>query len=105
MVAVAVQGEGADAADGTAGNRSTRSPLGAAPTRAKEVRMASASFAPCPECQSPLAYLVGVSGSQMNPKCPCCHVVVTVSRATLLMADHSRPSPFPAARKAPLRDR
>jgi hypothetical protein len=61
--------------------------------------MASASFAPCPECQSPLAYLVGVSGSQMNPKCPCCRTVVTVTRATFLMADHSRPTPLPAVRK------
>jgi hypothetical protein len=29
----------------------------------------------------------------MNPKCPCCRAVVVVARATLLMADHSRPSP------------
>jgi hypothetical protein len=67
--------------------------------------MSSASFAPCPECRSALAYLVGVSGSQMNPKCPCCHAVVSVSRATLLMADYSRPSPLAALRKAPPRDR
>ena len=66
--------------------------------------MASASFAPCPECHSALAYLVGVSGSQMNPKCPCCHAVVPVSRATLLMADHSRPSLLAPVRKAPPRD-
>jgi hypothetical protein len=67
--------------------------------------MASASCAPCPECHSALAYLVGVSGSQMNPKCPCCHAVLTVSRATLLMADHSRPSLRAAFPKAPPRDR
>lgn len=66
--------------------------------------MASASFAPCPECHSALTYLVGVSGSQMNPKCPCCHAVVPVSRATLLMADNTCPSPLTAS-KAPPRNR
>jgi hypothetical protein len=61
--------------------------------------MASASFKPCPSCESPLAYLVGVSGSQMSPKCPHCRAVVEVARATLLMPDHSRPSPRAAVRK------
>ena len=65
--------------------------------------MASASFEPCPECRSPLAYLVGVSGSQMNPKCPCCHAVVAVTRATLLMPDHSRPVSLASAFKTPPR--
>jgi hypothetical protein len=27
----------------------------------------------------------------MNPPCPRCHKIVTVSRATFLMRDHSRP--------------
>jgi len=53
--------------------------------------MASARFAPCPHCGTPLSFLEGVSGSTLNPKCPRCKAVVTVSRATFLMADHSRP--------------
>ena len=57
--------------------------------------MAFARFGPCPHCQAPLSYLEGVAGSQMNPQCPCCHQVVTVTRATFLMADHSRPVPPP----------
>ena len=65
--------------------------------------MASATFSPCPECQAPLAYLVGVSGSHMDPKCPSCRAIVSVSRATLLMADHSRPAP-PMIRKATARE-
>ena len=60
--------------------------------------MAYASFAPCPHCKTPLSYLEGVAGSTMNPQCPRCHEVVTVSRATFLMADHSRPR---SPRKAP----
>ena len=60
--------------------------------------MAFARFDPCPHCQAPLSYLEGVAGSQMNPQCPCCHQVVTVARATFLMADHSRPA---VGRKAP----
>jgi hypothetical protein len=28
----------------------------------------------------------------MTPRCPVCHEVVEVSRATFLMADHSRPA-------------
>jgi len=57
--------------------------------------MSYARFAPCPHCQAPLSYLEGVAGSQMNPECPRCHKAVTVSRATFLMADHSRPVPAP----------
>lgn len=57
--------------------------------------MAYASFGPCPHCNRALSYLEGVTGSTMTPKCPRCGVVVTVSRATFLMADHSRPSPKP----------
>ena len=52
--------------------------------------MRFARFDPCPHCHAPLSYLEGVAGSQMNPQCPCCHEVVTVTRATFLMADHSR---------------
>jgi hypothetical protein len=54
--------------------------------------MSFASFRPCPHCQTPLSYLEGVAGSQMNPVCPRCHNVVPVTRATFLMADHSRPA-------------
>jgi len=53
--------------------------------------MASARFGPCPHCKTPLSYLEGVSGSTLSPKCPRCHAVVSVTRATFLMADHSRP--------------
>ena len=53
--------------------------------------MASARFGPCPHCKTPLSYLEGVSGSSLNPKCPCCQAVVSVVRATFLMADRSRP--------------
>ncbi len=53
--------------------------------------MATASFAPCPHCGSALAYLQGVSGSTMNPKCPSCRREIEVIRATFLMADHSQP--------------
>ena len=52
--------------------------------------MGFARFGPCPHCHAPLSFLEGVAGSQMNPQCPCCHEVVTVQRATFLMADHSR---------------
>lgn len=55
--------------------------------------MATAKFAPCPHCQSALSYLCGVSGTRMNPVCPRCGVIVTVTRPTLLMADHSAPAP------------
>ena len=58
--------------------------------------MAAARFAPCPHCGAPLSFLEGVSGSTLNPKCPRCQAVVTVTRATFLMADHSRP-PAPAS--------
>jgi hypothetical protein len=54
--------------------------------------MASGWFGPCPHCNTALSYLEGVTGSTMSPVCPRCHTVVTVSRATFLMADHSRPS-------------
>jgi hypothetical protein len=53
--------------------------------------MASAWFGPCPHCNMSLSYLQGVSGSSMTPRCPGCHDVVTVTRATFLMPDHSRP--------------
>jgi endogenous inhibitor of DNA gyrase (YacG/DUF329 family) len=53
--------------------------------------MASAKFGPCPHCKTPLSYLEGVSGSSLNPKCPRCQETVSVTRATFLMADHSRP--------------
>ena len=54
--------------------------------------MALARFAPCPHCHTRLAYLEGVSGSTLTPTCPRCHGVVSVRRATFLMADYSRPS-------------
>ena len=54
--------------------------------------MATARFGPCPHCKASLSYLEGVSGSSMSPTCPRCKKPVTVSRATFLMADHSRPA-------------
>lgn len=57
--------------------------------------MATAWFGPCPHCNARLSYLEGVSGSKMNPECPRCHEAVTVTRATFLMADNSRPAPAP----------
>lgn len=54
--------------------------------------MATAWFGPCPHCRARLSYLQGVSGSTMTPKCPSCRQVVEVTRATFLMADHSRPA-------------
>ena len=57
-----------------------------------------ARFGPCPPCNAPLSYLEGVAGSQLNPQCPRCHKTVTVTRATFLMADHSRPA---SPRKTP----
>ena len=54
--------------------------------------MAYAKFQPCPHCQTPLSYLESVQGSKMNPQCPRCHKIVTVSRPTFLMADYSRPA-------------
>jgi phage FluMu protein Com len=53
--------------------------------------MGTAWFGPCPHCNAALSYLEGAEGSSMNPKCPRCQKVVSVSRATFLMADHSRP--------------
>ena len=52
--------------------------------------MAYAWFGPCPHCQAALSYLEGAEGSTMSPRCPRCHEVVTVARATFLMADTSR---------------
>ena len=49
-------------------------------------------FGPCPHCHTPLAYLEGAAGSRIDPPCPRCQKVVTVRRATFLMADHSRPA-------------
>jgi len=60
--------------------------------------MASAWFGPCPHCKASLSYLEGVTGSTLSPKCPRCHVVVSVSRATFLTADHSRLSLTPTPR-------
>ena len=57
--------------------------------------MAYASFGPCPHCQAPLSFLEGVAGSRIDPPCPRCHKIVTVTRATFLMPDHSRPGPRP----------
>jgi hypothetical protein len=54
--------------------------------------MATARFGPCPHCNAPLSFLEGVAGSSMSPKCPRCKMEVPVSRATFLMADHSRPA-------------
>jgi len=54
--------------------------------------MARAHFAPCPHCNTPLSFLEGVSGSSLTPKCPRCQAVVSVPRATFLMADNSRPA-------------
>jgi phage FluMu protein Com len=62
--------------------------------------MATARFGPCPHCNTSLSYLEGVSGSIMSPKCPRCKMAISVSRATFLMADHSRPTAkAPAAAK------
>ena len=62
--------------------------------------MATAWFGPCPHCNAALSYLEGAAGSSMTPQCPRCHAVVTVSRATFLMADNSRPAAkAPAASK------
>jgi hypothetical protein len=37
----------------------------------------------------------------MNPECPRCHAVVSVLRATFLMADHSRPVERPSGEVKP----
>lgn len=65
--------------------------------------MAHARFAPCPHCHAPLSYLEGVSGSSLNPRCPRCQAVVSVTRATFLMVDHSQPPgrSIPAAKRIP----
>lgn len=54
--------------------------------------MATARFHPCPHCNIRLSFLEGVSGSTMTPQCPRCHEVISVTRSTFLMADHSRPA-------------
>jgi hypothetical protein len=54
--------------------------------------MATAWFGPCPHCKRALSYLQGVTGSTMTPVCPSCRKAVTVTRATFLMVDNSRPS-------------
>jgi hypothetical protein len=59
-----------------------------------------ASFGPCPHCKARLSYLEGVAGSRMDPECPRCHKVVSVTRATFLMADHSRPTEPTVPKKA-----
>lgn len=61
--------------------------------------MPTAKFGPCPHCGIPLSFLEGVSGSTLHPKCPRCRTEVVVSRATFLMADHSRPAADLAAVK------
>jgi hypothetical protein len=63
--------------------------------------MASAWFGPCPHCNSALSFLVGVSGSRMNPPCPLCRVAITVTRATFIMADNSRRVPYARAARPP----
>ena len=65
--------------------------------------MSYGSFGPCPHCQAPLAFLEGVAGSRIDPACPRCRKTVRVTRATFLMADHSRPGPVlkrPPAKEA-----
>jgi len=54
--------------------------------------VSSAWFGPCPHCSSALSYLEGVTGSTMHPICPRCRTAITVTRATFLMANHSRPA-------------
>jgi hypothetical protein len=62
--------------------------------------MPTAKFCPCPHCMTPLSFLEGVTGSTLSPKCPRCHEVIVVARATFLMADHSGPAPaLPAVEK------
>jgi len=61
--------------------------------------MPSAWFGPCPHCNSALSYLEGVTGSTMNPSCPRCKIPIAVHRATFLMADYSRPIPYPKERR------
>lgn len=60
--------------------------------------MPTARFGPCPHCNVSLSFLEGVSDGTMSPKCPSCGEVVAVSRATFLMADHSRLSAGAAAK-------
>ena len=62
--------------------------------------MASAWFGPCPHCNSALSYLEGVPASTMHPLCPRCKVAITVHRATFLMADYSRRTPYARERRS-----
>ena len=61
----------------------------------------TATFGPCPHCSAALSYLQGAAGSTMSPKCPRCKAEVSVSRATFLMADYSRPAAKPVMKKTP----
>jgi len=63
--------------------------------------MATTKFASCPHCNAGLSYLAGVPGSTMTPECPRCHVVITVTRATFLMMDHSHPAAKPTRAHVP----
>jgi hypothetical protein len=66
--------------------------------RARRRKALYATFRPCPHCDAPLSYLEGAAGSTMSPKCPRCKVEVSVTRATFLMADRSRPKAKPAVK-------
>jgi len=67
--------------------------------------MAHVRLEPCPHCHAPLSYLEGVAGSKMDAAYPRCHKGVTVTRATFLMADHSRLGSVPKTPRARRRQR